>query len=543
MTLLSVDGLEARHGQLQAVRGVTLAIERGETVALVGANGAGKTTLLRTIAGAHRHTAGRIAFKGEDIGGRSAHARAALGLALVPEGRRLFARLTVEENLLLARSAGRAGSWTLDAVMEAFPNLKDRRRSLAGTLSGGEQQATAIGRALMMNPELLLLDEVSLGLSPLVVDRVYVRLEALKSSGVAMLLVEQDLKRAMATASRTICMLEGAIAIEGPTSALTREEVTEAYFGLRKSSRRRGGAVVIFVNQILQGVLLGGYYALIACGLSFMFGVMGVINLAHGSLAVLAAYALYVLADRFAIEPFLGLLIVAPLMALIGWALQRLVLERSARGGLLVPVLSTFGLSIILDNLLFQGFGADTRSLAPYIGDLSYDSWSLTDDIAIGKLAALTMAVAIALLGGIEAFLNRTMVGRSIRATAEDPDTVGLVGVNARRVNAIAAAIALATVAVAGAFLGMRATFDPYAGAAQLIFAFEASVIGGAGSLWGTLIGGIVLGVAQSLGALINPQGFFIAGHFAFLAVLFARLFFGDLGQRVRTALAGGRRR
>ena len=257
---------------------------------------------------------------------------------------------------------------------------------------------------------------------------------------------------------------------------------------------------MIFINQILQGVLLGGYYALIACGLSFMFGVMGVINLAHGSLAVVSAYALYVLADRFGLQPFLGLCVVAPLMALVGWALQRLVLERSARGGLLVPVLSTFGLSIILDNLLFQGFGADTRSLAPYIGDLSYDSWSLTDDIAIGKLAALTMAVAIALLGGIQVFLNRTLIGRAIRATAEDPDTVGLVGVNARRVNAIAAAIAMATVAVAGAFLGMRATFDPYAGAAQLIFAFEASVIGGAGSLWGTLIGGIVLGVAQSLG-------------------------------------------
>ena len=224
---------------------------------------------------------------------------------------------------------------------------------------------------------------------------------------------------------------------------------------------------------------------------------------------------------------------------MIGWALQRLVLERSARGGLLVPVLSTFGLSIILDNLLFQGFGADTRSLAPYVGDLSYDSWTLSDDISIGKLAALTMVVAVALLGGIETFLNRTLIGRAIRATAEDPDTVGLVGVNARRVNAIAAAIALATVAIAGAFLGMRATFDPYAGAPQLIFAFEASVIGGAGSLWGTLVGGIVLGVAQSLGALIYPQGFFIAGHLAFLAVLFARLFFGDLGQRIRTALAG----
>jgi branched-chain amino acid transport system permease protein len=298
---------------------------------------------------------------------------------------------------------------------------------------------------------------------------------------------------------------------------------------------------MILVNQIVQGVLLGGYYALMACGLSFMFGVMRIINLAHGSLAVLSAYALYILADRYGIQPFLGLAVVAPAMALIGWALQRFVLERSARGGLLVPVLSTFGLSIIIENLLFQGFGADTRSLAPYVGDLSYDSWSITNDIAIGKLAALTMAVAIAMLGGIQTYLKRTQMGRAIRATAEDPETVGLVGVNARRVNAIAASIALASVAVAGAFLGLRATFNPYAGALQLIFAFEASVIGGAGTLWGTLVGGVVLGVAQSLGALFNPQGFFIAGHFAFLGVLFARLYFGGFGARVRRALGGGR--
>jgi branched-chain amino acid transport system ATP-binding protein len=233
VTLLAVERLEARHGQLQAVRGVSLTIEPGETIALVGANGAGKTTLLRTIAGAHPLAGGRVLFKGNDVGARPAHARAALGVALVPEGRRLFSRLTVEENLMLARSAGRTGPWTIDVVMEAFPNLQARRRSLAGSLSGGEQQATAIGRALMMNPELILLDEISLGLSPLVVDRVYAGLERLKSLGVAMILVEQDLKRAMAAASRTICMLEGAVAIEGPTGSLTREQVTQAYFGLR----------------------------------------------------------------------------------------------------------------------------------------------------------------------------------------------------------------------------------------------------------------------------------------------------------------------
>ena len=225
-------------------------------------------------------------------------------------------------------------------------------------------------------------------------------------------------------------------------------------------------------------------------------------------------------------------------MALVGLALQRFVLERSARGGLLVPVLSTFGLSIIIDNLLFEGFGADTRSLAPYIGDLSFDSWTLTDEIAIGKLAALTLVVAVFMIGVIQLFLDRTPMGRAIRATAEDPDTVGLVGINARRVNATAAAIAMATVAFAGAALGTRATFDPYAGGAQLIFAFEATVIGGAGSLWGTLCRGGGARCLPEPRATINPQGFLIAGHLVFLAVLFARLFFGDLGPRVRRAFS-----
>ena len=282
---------------------------------------------------------------------------------------------------------------------------------------------------------------------------------------------------------------------------------------------------MIWLNQIIQGVLLGGYYALIACGLSFMFSVMGIINIAHGSLAILAAFGLFVLADRFGVSPFLGLVVVVPAMAAIGWALQRAVLERSMRAGLLVPLLSTFGLSIVIDNLLFEQFGADTRSLAPYIGSFSYDSWSLTDDIDIGQLSALIFATAVVVLGGLQLLLSRTPLGRAIRATAEDPDTVGLVGINARLVNATAAAIAMATVGLAGAALAMRATFDPYAGAPQLIFAFEAAVIGGAGSLWGTLIGGVVLGVAQNVGAQVNPQGFFIAGHAVFLVVLFARLY------------------
>lgn len=280
-----------------------------------------------------------------------------------------------------------------------------------------------------------------------------------------------------------------------------------------------------FTGTIVEGVLLGGYYAMIACGLSFMFGVMRIINLAHGSLAIVAAFALWIIADRQGCDPFVALIVVLPGMACLGWLLQRGILERSARSGELVPILSTFGLAIVVENALFEYFGADIRSLAPYVGSLSYDSFNIGGGFYIGELAILTFAVAIVLLGSLQLFLTYTPLGRQIRATAEDPDTVELVGVNSRFVNSIAASIALVTVGLAGLFLALRTNFDPYAGSLQLIFAFEAGVIGGTGSLWGTLGGGIVLGVAQTLGAHVHPQGFLLAGHGVFLLVLVGRLY------------------
>ena len=230
--LLAVENLDVRHGLLAAVRDVSFKVERGETLALVGANGAGKTTLLRALAGAHLPAAGRVLFGGQGVTHLPAHRRVARGVALVPEGRRLFADMTVAENLKLARAAGRRGAWDVAAVLTAFPNLAARLHARAGTLSGGEQQATAIGRALMTNPELLLLDEVSLGLSPLAVDRVYASLKTLMASGATIVLVEQDLGRAMAVANRVICMLEGRIVRQGRAGEITRAQVTEAYFGL-----------------------------------------------------------------------------------------------------------------------------------------------------------------------------------------------------------------------------------------------------------------------------------------------------------------------
>ena len=236
MSLLAVEQLDARHGLLKAVRNVDLRVAEGEILALVGANGAGKTTLLRTVAGAHRPASGRIMFDGRDVTALRAHQRVALGIALVPEGRRLFAGLTVEENLRVAGDAGRAGQWNIEALLEVFPMLKARLKTQAGLLSGGEQQATSIGRAMMTNPRLLLLDEISLGLAPLAIDNLYRSLTALFSSGTALVIVEQNLNRVLGVATRICCMLEGRIVLERETKLATRQQITEAYFGLRQDT-------------------------------------------------------------------------------------------------------------------------------------------------------------------------------------------------------------------------------------------------------------------------------------------------------------------
>ncbi|SEE71715.1 amino acid/amide ABC transporter ATP-binding protein 2, HAAT family [Rhizobiales bacterium GAS188] len=239
MSILAVEKLEARHGLLQAVRGVSFAMAEGEILALVGANGAGKTTLLRAIAGAHRPSAGHILFDGADVSKLRAHQRVSLGMALVPEGRRLFPGLTVEENLKVAGAARRSnqGVWNIDSVLEAFPMLRACLKRRGGDLSGGQQQATAIGRALMTNPRLLLLDEVSLGLAPIAVDQVYESLHTVIAGGATIILVEQELDRALKVATRLACMLEGRIVLEGKAMDLTRDQVTEAYFGLHRASR------------------------------------------------------------------------------------------------------------------------------------------------------------------------------------------------------------------------------------------------------------------------------------------------------------------
>jgi branched-chain amino acid transport system ATP-binding protein len=250
VALLEADHLDVHHGHMQALHGVSIAVDESETVALIGANGAGKSTLLATLAGALRPRRGVVRWEGRDVTAVPDHRRVRLGVSLTPEGRRLFPSLTVQENLQVGARAGRPGEWTLERAYEVFPlvaRLRDRR---ADALSGGERQAVAIARSLMSNPRLLLLDEVSLGLAPVVVDQLYDSLSAVRAQGTGILLVEQDLERAMEVCDRMYCMLEGRVVLAGRPGEVSRDDVVAAYFGTRADLRdpdlrdpdMRGGA-------------------------------------------------------------------------------------------------------------------------------------------------------------------------------------------------------------------------------------------------------------------------------------------------------------
>jgi branched-chain amino acid transport system permease protein len=278
---------------------------------------------------------------------------------------------------------------------------------------------------------------------------------------------------------------------------------------------------VTWVSAVVHGILLGGVYALLASGLALMFGVMRIINLAHGSLALVGAYMAFLFTEHVHVSTYLALAAVLPGALVVGYVLQRTMLERSLRAGQLVPLLTTFGLLIVIANLLQYFFSPDVHSLDE--GSIGTASWRVSSSLSIPWFDVLTFGVAVVVLGGLQLVLRFTQLGRELRATAEDADTAELVGINTRSVYARATAIAVATAALAGVFYGMRSSFDPNAGAAQLLYAFEAVVIGGIGSLWGTLGGGIVLGVAQAVGAQINPEYFALSGHLVFLAVLVAR--------------------
>ncbi len=277
---------------------------------------------------------------------------------------------------------------------------------------------------------------------------------------------------------------------------------------------------VDWINSIIQGVLLGGLYAMIAAGLSLIFGVMRLVNIAHGDLIILAAYLGLTVASALGLYPLTALLIVVPVMAVIGYGLQRIVLNNTLSDDILPPLLVTFGLSVIIQNGLLEIYSADPQKLDA--GQLGVASTNVAG-ISVGLLPLLMFVTAVVVIAGLQWIFYRTALGRAFRAVSDNQDVAQLMGLNKRHVYGVAMALSLAVVALAGIFLGMRTSFDPSIGGGRLIFGFEAVIIGGLGNLWGTLVGGVILGVAQNIGAQINPGWQVLAGHVVFLFILAVR--------------------
>jgi branched-chain amino acid transport system permease protein len=277
---------------------------------------------------------------------------------------------------------------------------------------------------------------------------------------------------------------------------------------------------MIVIDTLAQGLLLGGLYALFAAGLSLVFGIMRLVNLAHGDLIILAAYLILTVVSLTGLHPFLAVLLAAPVMFAIGWLLQTHLLNRVLGTDILPPLLVTFGLSVVIQNSLLVGYTADSRKLAA--GAIEAQAMHL-GPVTLGVMPVLTFASAVAVIFALNQLFYRTALGRAFRATSDDTVTAQLMGIQPQRIFAIATGIALVVATIAALFLGTRANFDPSIGPARLLYAFEAVIIGGLGSLWGTLAGGIVIGLAQAFGASINPEWQILSGHIAFVLVLLIR--------------------
>lgn len=278
---------------------------------------------------------------------------------------------------------------------------------------------------------------------------------------------------------------------------------------------------MIWVDTLIQGILLGGLYALFATGLSLIFGIMRLVNLAHGDFMILGAFAVLIGVEAIGLHIAVSAILAAILMFIVGYVLQYVLLNRTLGQDILPPLLVTFGLSIILQNGMLEAFSADTRRLKA--GGLEDVSIQLGENLAIGAMPLLTFVSAIVVILALNTLFYRTETGRAFRATSDDPVTAQLMGIDNNRIFSLAMALAMLVVAIAGLYLGSRATFDPSMGPTRLIFAFEAVIIGGLGSLWGTLVGGVILGLAQTIGARIDPEWQMLAGHIVFLIVLVLR--------------------
>ena len=440
LPILSVSQLSAYYGELRALYDIVFDVNPGEVLAIIGANGAGKTTLLKAIVGMMNrgktaHITGTIDFQGRRLDKLTTEKIVETGVTMVPEGRMLFSRMTVIENLLvgayLPEKQPRAKQ-KLAEMFEFFPRLAERRDQVVSQMSGGEQQMVAIARALMSDPSLVLFDELSLGLAPIILDDIYGKLREINRMGVTCVVIEQDISRALAVANQSSCDARGSRrARRGARQLIERRDHRRLFWYTRYDRGRRRvtdadiyWAVIDILNGLLTGTLIGGYYAMLAIGLALSFGVMRLVNLAHGEFLVIGAYLSAAILQVLKFPPFFVLIIVVPIMFVIGYALQRLLLNRvsDTSDGAARHVFQFWPngahpcdlrSSIAISHLLFSIFASDAKTIP---NALAFSAIHLTDDLSISLLKFIFFWMTIVLLILLQLFSRQPISGeRSAR--------------------------------------------------------------------------------------------------------------------------------
>ena len=485
--MLEVAGLAAGYLGERVIDGIDIEVRGGEAVAIVGSNGAGKTTLFRAIAGLLPAMEGRVVFDGKNLARRPAHRIARSGIAYVPAERHLFPAMTVKTNLVLGAYPRRPHHETLELVYDLFPRLRERHRQQAGTLSGGEQQMVAVGRALMARPRLLLLDEPTTGLAPKVAQEAFEALDGLKKDGMTLLIAEQQVPLALSVADRGYVLENGRIRLSG-TSRRARPEP--------RGPTRVPGCRMTAV--ILDGIVLGLAFGLLGVGMTLVYGLGGVLNLAYGQIVVLAAIVIsLVMEDGVAtvLAAAVGVLAAAGVAVLLDLTLMRPVYRQHGEERTLMGLLLTLGAAFVIGGLLIWRYPAGTLYISVSGEPVSILGVPMSRGSVWASVIALAVAAALLLFFGLTTF------GRGVRSVIQDEVGARLVGINPSFVRTVIFALSGALAGIVAIAQSMSGPLTVNAGFELTTFALIVTVVGGLGSVAGAFLAGVLLGVVNTLSA------------------------------------------
>ena len=523
--MLELRSVDAGYGSFQALFGVSLDVKAGEAVGVIGPNGAGKTTLMRVISGLIRPTKGTIAMEGTDVLATPPHRIVSLGIAHVPENRRLFPRLTVDDNLKMgAFMPGARAKFAerLEFVFDLFPRMKERRSQMAGTLSGGEQQMCAIGRALMSHPKLLLLDEPSAGLAPVVVQQVFELVKRIRASGLTVLIVEQNVQQVLRVVDRAYLLEAGSIRASGTSEEMLKSDTIKQAVHILGGFEDHGQRMQAFIDAfdiylleaVINGILLGGVLALLALGLNLIFGVIDVTWICYAELVMIGMYGMYYMVQVFGLPYWAAAPFAILLVAALGALLHYLVIAPLLTAPPINQLLATGGVLFILQSFATVAFGIDFRNLGIRLPVLAFGEMHFSYSRLLSFIAALVGMVAVYL------FMTRTYTGTAIRAISQDRQIMSLMGVDTKRIYLITSALGGALAGLAACLLVLQYDVHPFVGLSFGPITFLICVLGGLGNFVGGFIAAFVFAEIISLGGLFSDLEWGYVLAFAFFIVM-----------------------